>query len=594
MPMKTRILLSVILMALSTWLFGQTLISEDFSASQMPPTGWTIDTNSANWLISSSSNAGGIAPEGMLSWSPQFVGDSRLISPPINTTGDSKILISFLQYVDNYGGGYTIGVATRSGGGAWNIVYSVDVNNSEGPEQESVMVTNLDVGASDFQFCFFYSGDSYQLNYWYMDNIICSVGHDINAAMSKLDIPVYNFGKVPVKGTFSNIGSNAITSMDVSYILDNGTPKTTSLTGLNLAFGQSMDFTCSDTMNPSAGNHNLKVYVGNVNGLGVDQDPSNDTLSMAFHTASGSVARFPLFEDFTSSTCDPCALFDTTFFDKFIETYGDQFSLIRYPMTWPGTGDPYANHDGYDRMNFYKVNYVPDVYVDGVQRATDSTLQVFFNNSLVNPAFMSIEARHNFFPIEIVQDTGINVKVDIHSLINADLTAYIALVEKLTYHNVATNGETEFHNSMMIMIPDGNGIPVSLTDGNLTQLEYTQSLSNTNIERWNDLMVVVWLQDPASRMVFQSAYSDTIGFGVNNLGNQENVRVYPNPTQGLIYFTGLKTIDQLTIYDFTGRSVLEIPNITNGTADLGALQEGMYYFRIQFGKNTGIGKIVKY
>jgi hypothetical protein len=592
--MKTRILLSVILIAVSTWLFGQTLISEDFSANLMPPTGWSIDANSANWLGSASSNAGGIAPEGMLSWSPQFTGDSRLISPPINTTGNSKILISFLQFIDNFGGGYTVGVATRSGGGAWNIVYSVDVTLSEGPEQESILVTNADAGASDFQFCFFFSGDSYNLNFWYIDNVTCSVGHDVNAAMSKLDIPVYNYGKIPVKGTFSNMGSNVITSLDASYILDNGTPKTTSLTGLNLAFGQSLNFTCADTMTPFAGNHNLKVYVGNVNGAGVDQDPSNDTLSMAFHTASGSVSRFPLFEDFTSSTCGPCALFDTTFFDKFIGTSGDQFTLIRNPMTWPGTGDPYANHDGYERMNFYKVSYVPDVYVDGVQRATDSTLQDFFNTSMANPAFMSIDAHYRLFPIEVVQDTGILVKVDIHSLINADLTAYISVVEKMTYHNVASNGETEFHNSMMIMIPDGNGIPVSLKDGSVTHLEYTQSLSNTNIERWNDLMVVVWVQDPASRMVFQSAYSNLIGLGVNNLGNLENARIYPNPTRGLIHFSGLNTIDRLTIYDFTGRSVLETDNITNGTADLGSLTEGMYYYRIQSGKQTSTGKIVKY
>jgi hypothetical protein len=301
-----------------------------------------------------------------------------------------------------------------------------------------------------------------------------------------------------------------------------------------------------------------------------------------------------LFEDFTSSTCGPCALFDTSFFDDFIGTSGDQFCLIRNPMTWPGTGDPYANHDGYDRMNFYNVSYVPDVYVDGVQRATDSTLQDFFSISKADPAFMGIDAHYRLFPIEVVQDTGILVKVDINSLINADLIAYIAVVEKMTYNNVASNGETEFHNSMMLMIPDGNGIPVTLTDGHLTHLEFMQSLSNTNIERWTDLAVVIWVQDPASKMVFQSAYSDLIGTGIGNPGNLGNVRVYPNPTRGMVYFSGLNTIDRLSIYDFTGRSVMEITGLKNGTADLSALSEGMYYFRIQSGKNTATGKIVKY
>jgi hypothetical protein len=72
------------------------------------------------------------------------------------------------------------------------------------------------------------------------------------------------------------------------------------------------------------------------------------------------------------------------------------------------------------------------------------------------------------------------------------------------------------------------------------------------------------------------------------------MKVYPNPTRGMITFSGMKTIDKLTVYDLTGRSVLEVANITNGTADLSSLKEGMYYFRLESGKNVGTGKVVKY
>jgi len=258
-------------------------------------------------------------------------------------------------------------------------------------------------------------------------------------------------------------------------------------------------------------------------------------------------------------------------------------TLIRYSMTWPGTGDPYANSDGYKRMSFYKVSYVPDVYVNGVQQPTDSTLNDIFQTAIAAPAFMNIQAHHNFFPIDIVQDTGVTVKVDINSFINAELNAYIAVVEKKTYNNVGSNGETEFHNTMMTMIPDGNGIPVSLTDGQVTHLEYTQSLSNTNIERWNDLMILVWLQDPNSRMIFQSAYSDTVGAGVHNQG-LESAKVYPNPTKGLISFDGLKQIDQLSVYDIMGKPVMEAARITNGMVDLGNLPAGLYTVRVRTGE----------
>jgi hypothetical protein len=589
--MKTKHLLFAILMVISGTVFSQTYLYEDFTANQMPPAGWSVDAYSVNWGTNASSNAGGIEPEGMLNWSPQFLGDTRLISPPINTTGATKVLISFLQYVYDYGGGYTVGLATRSGGGNWNVVYSVAVNNgSIGPEQQILMVSNTDVGTSDFQFCFFFSGDSYQLNYWYLDNIRCAVGHNVDASLTKLNIPVYSAGKSPVKGTFTNMGSSPITSVNVNWKTDGGAVHTTPLNSLNLPLAGAMDFTANDSLNLTAGDHILKVYLSNVNGLGPDQDPTDDTLTMTLHVASGSATFRPIFEDFTSSTCGPCALFDTTFFVNFIETNSNQMTLIRYSMTWPGTGDPYANKDGYQRMNYYKVSYVPDVYVDGTQQPTDSTLNNVFQGAITAPAFMNIQARHNFFPIDIVQDTGITVKVDINPFINAELVAYIAVIEKKTYRNATSNGETEFHNTMISMIPSGNGTPVTLTDGQVTHLEFTQSLSNTNIERWSDLMVLVWLQDPNSRMIFQSAYSDTVGAGVNNLA-LEGVKVYPNPTRGLITLAGLNKIDQVSVYDLTGRAVLQLAGITGSTLDLGSLSPGLYTVRIRSGEQYGSFKV---
>lgn len=41
---------------------AQVVLTENFS-SGFPPTGWTIDAHAANWSASSSSYAGGTAPE---------------------------------------------------------------------------------------------------------------------------------------------------------------------------------------------------------------------------------------------------------------------------------------------------------------------------------------------------------------------------------------------------------------------------------------------------------------------------------------------------------------------------------------------------
>ena len=146
------------LASLSVLTFGQTYLAEDFSANQMPPSGWTIDNLAAQWSINSGNNAGGIAPEGMFSW-VSGTSISRLISPQVDLTGLDAISFQFAHFLDDYSGsGYTLGVATSSGGGNWNTVWDVTPTGDIGPEVVAFEITNDDVGASDFQICIFIDG----------------------------------------------------------------------------------------------------------------------------------------------------------------------------------------------------------------------------------------------------------------------------------------------------------------------------------------------------------------------------------------------------------------------------------------------------
>ena len=60
---------------------------------------------------------------------------------------------------------------------------------------------------------------------------------------------------------------------------------------------------------------------------------------------------------------------------------------------------------------------------------------------------------------------------------------------------------------MMKMIPDANGTPISFADRQPVTICDTVDLSGTHIERWNDLMLVVWVQDSLTREIYQSVYS---------------------------------------------------------------------------------------
>ena len=149
-----------------------TLLDEGFD--NFPPDGWTAEDN---WAGSNSAYAGGTAPEAKFSWSPSFTGIRRLISPVINTEGYTSLPLKFKHYVNNFSGGYTLGVATTSDGGTtWNDVWTISPTANVGPETVSLTIDNADVGSDNFQVCWYFDGYSFNINYWYIDDVYLATG----------------------------------------------------------------------------------------------------------------------------------------------------------------------------------------------------------------------------------------------------------------------------------------------------------------------------------------------------------------------------------------------------------------------------------
>ena len=77
------------------------LLSESFNGSNIP-FGWTIaGMGQNNWSISETRNAGGEKNELMLQHNPTFIGTSRFVSPALDLTGKSNVVVSFKHYLDN-------------------------------------------------------------------------------------------------------------------------------------------------------------------------------------------------------------------------------------------------------------------------------------------------------------------------------------------------------------------------------------------------------------------------------------------------------------------------------------------------------------
>ena len=559
-------------------------LSEDFS-SGVPPTGWTIDVLSEQWSQSGTSSAGGEAPEAKLHW-VAGVHTSRLISPEIDLTGVSTAVFSFRHFLSDYSGtGYSIGVATRAGGGDWTEVWSVDPSGDMGPEVKDIVLIGGDVGASDFQVCLFLAGDYYNFNDWFVDDVSLIQPDANDATMQSINTASFTeAGDIEIKCTFKNVGITNLTSIDLNYQIDGGTVITENVSGIDLATSEGLDYTFTTTWAGTAGDYPLDVWVSNFNGSGDDDDTSNDLLSMNLSVATQATQNLPLFESFTSSTCGPCAPFNANIFNPFMDDHPNDIAVVKYQMNWPGAGDPYYTEEGGLRRDFYGVNFVPDLYTGGYQTAT--------TGPGVNNAYASETDRPSFFAMESAIDIdgdNVTVTVNITPYISAEMTVQIAVLEKETLNNTGSNGETSFENVMMKMLPNAEGTLVNFQSGTEEVIIETFDMSSTNVEEMDDLIVVAFVQNNPTKQIMQSTSSDV------TLGNQdnvfENVSLYPNPSNGYVNIVTNKEL-QVVVYNVLGEKVFSKTVTNTEVLDLSNLNSGMYFVNLIEGANQTTKKIL--
>ena len=149
-----------------------------------------------------------------------------------------------------------------------------------------------------------------------LDNIGVLTLVDDDAGVSDITtsaISLLSSGSQLITGEITNYGGNAINSVDVNYTIDGGATNTHNLTGLNIAAGGTYNFSHSTSWTPSGlGCYDLEVWTSNVNG-GTDANPSNDNMLQVTSIVNQMVSTLPLYENFTSNTCGPCASFNPGF-----------------------------------------------------------------------------------------------------------------------------------------------------------------------------------------------------------------------------------------------------------------------------------------
>lgn len=433
-------------------------------------------------------------------------------------------------------------------------------------------------------------GTSRYGNNIFIDEVSVDLIQAVDAETSLINMnAIETSGNKTISGTIKNMGTADINSFDVNWQIDNGATYTQNVTGLTLTAGQTYNYTHPNTWDATPGLYSLKVWVSNVNGAGNDGDLTNDSLTKSVSVASGSVARFPLYEKFSSATCPPCFSFNTNYFNPFLTTGTNEqdMALICYQVNWPGTGDPYYTAEVGSRVVYYGINAAPTLLVDAKEGTNSSTtaLQNALNAEKLKPAFFGLTATHEL--------SGEDLTVNINTLpyLTGNYKIHAVVVEKETTGNVATNGETSFHNVMMKMVPDANGTAVNFTHDVATSHQLQVNLAGLNIEELNDLSVVVFIQDQASKAIMQATYSTDLL--ANNTFKKSFARIWPNPSTGIINIKAESAIT-VEITDIAGKIVYPASTVNaGGSVNLNFLQKGMYLAKMTDEKgNSQVQKIM--
>ena len=347
-------------------------------------------------------------------------------------------------------------------------------------------------------------------NNLYLDNV--TVGNQFNLDAGVGSINNINAGTsyavstspfvVAPSVTFINVGKqNITTSFNVTMTVSPG-GYTSTKNIASLASGASINITFDDlTITPSQG-----ININVTSNLPGDENALNNSLDQYTIYLPGT-QRNILFEEWTSSTCAPCAANNPTI-DAFVASNFGTLVPVKYHMNWPSPGnDPmylYNPTQATDRRNYYGVNAVPHVIMDGVvdpeyPYSTPASLPDAYGSRIDVGSPLSVSVTDTRLAGDTIQA---DITVDVLSpLVTGQYYLRVQAVERHVHYNTApgTNGEKDFYDVFRKAYPNSTGTSIPTAVGT-----YNYSIKyHLDTAVWVDSMVytIAFVQNDATKEV---------------------------------------------------------------------------------------------
>ncbi|MDR1682649.1 MAG: T9SS type A sorting domain-containing protein, partial [Candidatus Symbiothrix sp.] len=426
-------------------------------------------------------------------------------------------------------------------------------------------------------------------------------------ALNAVTLPAYRLlnEESEIKVAVKNMGNEAITTFTLAYSVNGGESVSHTFTNVNILEGRTINFTHPvKLLANQVQTQSVVVTISNPNGR-PDAD-YNNSKSADIVVYGYAVQRFLLHENFTSSTCAPCAAGNAYLQNFRSQVDPLQWVHISYQMSWPGNGDPYYTLEGGIRRNLYGITSAPYMSVDGIR----------FRNSPINyemakhwNTFRAIPAGAQLSGTAETEGHTISADITVlpaTTMSTQDLRLFAVVIENRTEKNKKSNGETEFFNVMkkFLTAPEGD-----VLDDFVFNVPKTYSLSYSfngdyrlpsnaydpidhaiehSVENFDNLSVIFWIQNIKTKEVFQAGKASGGTIDIPSTKTDRNALAFIR--DGKLNIHSEAALQSVEVYNISGQKQLlasdkEIP--------VNHWPSGVYLVKIKTSEGDKVVKVIK-
>lgn len=224
--------------------------------------------------------------------------------------------------------------------------------------------------------------------------------------------------------------------------------------------------------------------------------------------------RMVFMEEFTQASCPPCEA-TTPAINAMIEANESKIVQIRYQTSWPGVDPMNADNptEVQTRVDYYSVGGVPSVHVDGIAQAGVGVLsQAAIDASYANSAPVLVVVEHTVASDLSSMDVTVRITnegTEAYSVATNRLR--VALVERVISWPTRPGSTSivDFDAVLKSFFTGAAGMELpEIAAGDSWEMTWETLPLPSNVYNVGELAVVAFVQDDATKLTVNSAYSE--------------------------------------------------------------------------------------